>query len=63
MPDKQFKIIILKMLREVQENTNEQFNNTGRGFPGGAVVENPPASAGNTGSIPGPGRSHMPRTN
>ena len=31
-----------------------------RGFPGSAVVENPPASAGDTGSIPGPGRSHMP---
>ena len=25
----------------------------GRGFPGGAVVENPPANAGNTGSSPG----------
>ena len=33
------------------------------GFPGGAVVENPPPSAGNTCSIPGPGRSHMPRSN
>ena len=29
------------------------------GFPGGAVVKNPPASAGDTGSSPGPGRSHM----
>ena len=29
------------------------------GFPGGAVVKNPPANAGDTGSIPGPGRSHM----
>ena len=29
------------------------------GFPGGAVVENLPANAGHTGSIPGPGRSHM----
>ena len=25
----------------------------------GAVVKNPPASAGDTGSSPGPGRSHM----
>ena len=32
-------------------------------FPGGAVVKNPPANAGDTGSIPGPGRSHMPRSN
>ena len=29
------------------------------GFPGGAVVKNLPANAGDTGSIPGPGRSHM----
>ena len=29
-----------------------------RGFPGGSV-ENPPASAGDMGLIPGPGRSHM----
>ena len=31
----------------------------GEGFPGGAVVENPPANAGDTGSSPGPGRSHI----
>ena len=29
------------------------------GFPGGAVVRNPPANAGDTGSSPGSGRSHM----
>ena len=29
-------------------------------FSGGPVVENPPANAGDMGSIPGPGRSHMP---
>ena len=34
-----------------------------RGFPGGAVVKNPPANAGDTSSSPGPGRSHMPRSN
>ena len=34
-----------------------------RVFPGGAVVENPPANAGDTGSSPGLGRSHMPRSN
>ena len=32
-------------------------------FPGGAVVKNPPPDAGNTGSSPGPGRSHMPQSN
>ena len=31
-----------------------------RDFPGGAVVKNPPANAGDTGSSPGPGRSHTP---
>ena len=33
------------------------------GFPGAVVVKNPPAKAGNTGSSPGPGRSHMLRSN
>ena len=37
------------------------------GFPGGAVVsavvKNPPAKAGDMGLSPGPGRSHMPRSN
>ena len=32
-------------------------------FPGGAVVKNPPANAGDMGSSPGPGRSHMPLSN
>ena len=34
-----------------------------QGFPGGAVVENLPANAGDTGSSPGLGRSHMPQSN
>ena len=34
-----------------------------QGFPGGAVVENLAANAGDTGSSPGLGRSHMPRSN
>ena len=33
------------------------------GFPGGAVVESPPADAGDMGSSPALGRSHMPRSN
>ena len=33
------------------------------GFPGGAVVENLPANAGDAGSSPGLGGSHMPRSN
>ncbi|XP_059790909.1 uncharacterized protein LOC132372806 [Balaenoptera ricei] len=34
-----------------------------QGFPGGSVVKNLPANAGDMGSSPGPGRSHMPRSN
>ena len=33
------------------------------GFPAGAVAENLPASAGDTGSSPGLGGSHMPQSN
>ena len=32
------------------------------GFPGGTVVESLPANAGDTGSSPGLGRSHMPQS-
>ena len=45
------------VIREMQIKT------TNRGFPGGAVIENLPASAGDTGSSPGLGRSHMPWSN
>ena len=36
---------------------------TEEGFPGGAVVEGLPADAGDAGSSPGLGGSHMPRSN
>ena len=36
---------------------------SGGAEPGGPVVKNPPANAGDTGSSPGPGRSHTPRSN
>ena len=32
------------------------------GFPGGTVVENLPANAGDTGPSPALGRSHMPQS-
>ena len=44
----------LTLLR--QQMTNED-------FAGGPVVKNPPANSGDTGSIPGPGRFHMPQGN
>ena len=42
---------------------NLTFNNVSLDFLGGAVVKNPPANAGDTGSSPGPGRYHMPWSN
>ena len=41
----------------------EPYKNIPGGFPGGAVVKNLPANAGDTGLSPGLGRSHMPRSN
>ena len=42
---------------------SEFLNMKSRDFPGGAVVKNPPASAGDMGSSPGPGGAQMPRSN
>ena len=52
----------LKLCRVAKGQPSHYKRHT-RGFPGGAVVKNPPANAGDTGSSPGPGRSHMPRSN
>ena len=46
------------------KNNDRKYNlKIDKGFPGGAVVESLPANAGDTGSSPGLGRSHMPRSN
>ena len=34
-----------------------------QGFPGGTLVKNLPANAGDMGLSSGPGRPHMPRSN
>ena len=39
------------------------FKKSKQDFPGGAVVKNPPANAADAGSSPGPGGSHMLRSN
>ena len=44
--------------RNEENNSKDQ-----QDFPGGTVVKNPPANAGDTGSSPGLGRPHMPRSN
>ena len=43
-------------------NQSTDFKKLSWGFPGGAVVGNPPANAGDKGSSPGSGRSHMLRS-
>ena len=48
---------IIKIRSEINEKEMKE------GFPGGAVVKNPPANTGDMGSSPGPGRSHMPQSN
>ena len=47
--------------KKITQSENSKMSQ--RGFPGGAVVENPPANAGDTGSSPGLERSHMPQSN
>ncbi|XP_068412549.1 coiled-coil domain-containing protein 15 isoform X7 [Eschrichtius robustus] len=46
-----------------QQRQKEQRKKIEKDFPDGAVVKNPPAKAGDMGSTPGLGRSHMPRNN
>ena len=54
LKDKTIQTLCLK-IRMAEKNREDS--------PGGAVVKNPPANAGNTGSSPGLGRSHLPRSN
>ena len=42
---------------------NRKKDEWGGDFPGGPAVRSPPASAGDTGSVPGLGSSHMLRNN
>ena len=48
---------------EIFKFLNPMINDKWQGLPGGALVENLPANAGDTGSRPGLGRSHMPWSN
>ena len=45
------------------EGKEKEEEGGGGDFPGGTVVKNLPANAGDTGSSPGPGRSHVPQSN
>ena len=53
-------VFYINVLHEEQVCFSLHLKTDSRDFPGGAVVKNPPANAGTTGSSPGPGRSHMP---
>ena len=53
----------LKEVKNLKTKLNHSYIKKKQGFPGGTVVENLPANAGDTGSNPGLGRSHMPRSN
>ena len=56
--------MIISMQKKHWQNPTALLDkNTQQGFPGGAVVENLPADAGDTGSGPGLGGSHVPRSN
>ena len=46
----------------ISPNCRPLFKKRIEGFPGGSVVKKLPANAGDTGGIPGPGRSHMPQS-
>ena len=54
--------VFLQMRKLAKGILEATLKNDFRGFPGGAVVENLPANAGDTGSGPDLGRSHMPRS-
>ena len=62
-------IILIFFRKEFSDAKKECIKSTNvnikvyRGFPGGAVVENLPANAADTGSSPALGRSRMPRSN
>ena len=43
-------------------NLNCQIKSQVQGFAGGLMVKSPPCNSGDTGPIPGPGRSHMPQS-
>ena len=46
----------------VRHDLSTKYSTT-QGFPGGSVVKNPPANAGDMGSIPDLGRPRMPQSN
>ena len=59
-------VMLIQIITCINSSKNKDAVNRDKeyqGFPGGAVVENLPANAGDTGSSPGLGRSHMLQSN
>ena len=61
------KALVMNDFVSMSVSSNQMCKNSNlktyyRDLPGGAVVKNPPADAGDAGLSPGPGRSHMPRS-
>ena len=64
--DRKRQIPYITYMWNLKYDTNELIYKTeidSQGFPCGAVVKNPPANAGDTGSSPGLGRSPHARSN
>ena len=57
--EQEAKMVPNKMNWNSRHSINKMSTVKERDFPGGSVVMNPPANAGDTGSIPGPKRCHM----
>ena len=52
-----------KSLQKTEKKQLVRWEDSRKGFPGGLMVKNLPANAGDKSSIPGLGRSHMPQGN
>ena len=59
----QVGVMVLLAVSSMSMSQHYILNKVPWGFPGGAVVENLPANAGDTGSSPSLGRSHLLRSN
>ena len=63
MPNLKRRKISSKLYTSMNKKKKNKLKLAEGDFPGGTVVKNLPASAGDTGSSPALGRSHMLRSN